>query len=82
MSPNTHLKRKRQLRGWSQAYLAEQIDVPARYISRWERGEVSPSSHYQQKLCALFETTAEDLGFVPTVDPPPGEKSQASDLWR
>ncbi len=61
---NTQLRRERQLRGWSQVYLAEQLGTPDYYISRWERGEVLPSPFYQQKLCELFGKTAEELGFL------------------
>jgi transcriptional regulator with XRE-family HTH domain len=76
-TPNVRLRHERQLRGWSQAHLAAQIDVPDYYISRWERGEVLPSPYYQQKLCQVFAKTAEELGMVqtnpqpPTVDHPP-----------
>ena len=49
-APNTLLRRERQLRGWSQTYLAQQIGVQDYYISRWERGDVTPSPYYQQKL--------------------------------
>jgi transcriptional regulator with XRE-family HTH domain len=75
-TPNVLLRHERQLRGWSQAHLAEQIDVPDYYISRWERGEVLPSPYYQQKLCEVFGKTAEELGMLQTtpltlpVDPP------------
>lgn len=61
--PNQRLKSERELRGWSQAYLAEQIGAYNYYISRWERGEMMPSPYYQQKLCELFGKTAEELGF-------------------
>jgi len=61
---NTQLRRERQLRGWSQVYMAEQLGTPDYYISRWERGEVLPSPFYQQKLCELFGKTAEELGFL------------------
>src|SRR5438067_8650009 len=64
-TPNERLRRERQLRGWSQGYLAEQIGVPDYYISRWERGEVLPSPYYQQKLCGVFGKTAEELGMLP-----------------
>ncbi len=70
-TPNYHLKHERQLKGWSQAYLGEQIDVPGYYISRWERGEVTPSPYYQQQLCHLFGRTAEELGFLQPADPGP-----------
>lgn len=75
-TPNVLLRHERQLRGWSQVHLAEQIDVPDYYISRWERGEVLPSPYYQQKLCEVFGKTAEELGMLHTipltlpVDPP------------
>lgn len=59
---NERLKIARKQRGWSQAYLAEQIGVPDYYISRWERGEYWPSAHYQRQLCELFGKTAEELG--------------------
>ena len=65
--PNAQLRHQRQIRGWSQAYLAQQIDVPDYYISRWERGDVSPGPYYQQKLCELFGKTAQELGFLQQV---------------
>jgi transcriptional regulator with XRE-family HTH domain len=65
-TPNVLLRHERQLRGWSQAHLAEQIDVPDYYISRWERGEVLPSPYYQQKLCEVFGKTAMELGMLQT----------------
>ena len=62
--PNHRLKSARELRGWSQAYLAKQIGAQNYYLSRWERGEMTPSPYYQQRLCELFGKTAEELGFV------------------
>ena len=61
---NNQLRHERQLRGWSQVYLAKQIGVPDYYISRWERGEVLPSPYYQQKLCELFGKTTQELGII------------------
>jgi transcriptional regulator with XRE-family HTH domain len=69
--PNLRLRHERQLRGWSQGRLAEHIDVPDYYISRWERGEVLPSPFYQQKLCELFGKSAEELGFLQPVNETP-----------
>jgi transcriptional regulator with XRE-family HTH domain len=66
---NQRLRLERRLRGWSQIYLARQINVPDYYISRWERGEVTPSLYYQQKLCDLFEKTATELGFLHSEEP-------------
>src|SRR5215471_4737771 len=70
-TPNVLLRHERQLRGWSQAHLAEQIDVLDYYISRWERGEVLPSPYYQQKLCQVFGKTAEELGMLQQTIPLP-----------
>jgi transcriptional regulator with XRE-family HTH domain len=53
------------LRGWSQQHVAEAIEAPdASYVSRWERGVVSPSPYYQERLCRLFGRNAEELGFL------------------
>ncbi len=68
-TPNEQLRRERQLRGWSQGYLAERISVPDYYISRWERGEVLPSPYYQQRLCEVFGKTAEELGMLAKASP-------------
>ncbi len=58
------LRQERELRGWSRAYIAEQVGVDVATVGRWERGERLPHSHYRQKLCVLFEKSARDLGFV------------------
>jgi len=59
------LRRERTLRGWSQQHVADAIDAPdASYVSRWERGVVSPSPYYQERLCRLFERNAEELGLL------------------
>ena len=52
--------------------LAQSVDVPDYYISRWERGEVLPSPYYQQKLCEVFGKTAEELGMLQTTPLTPG----------
>jgi len=61
--PNEQLRQERLRRGWSRAYIAEQIGVAdPKTIGRWERGEASPSAYFLQRLCALFEMAAQDLG--------------------
>ncbi|WP_220198218.1 tetratricopeptide repeat protein [Ktedonospora formicarum] len=62
--PNHQLKEARQMRGWSQQYVANQIGADYYYLSRWERGTASPSPYYRQKLCELFEKNAYELGFL------------------
>jgi WD40 repeat protein len=61
---NEKLKQARKLRGWSQGDVAQKIDSDTRNVGRWERGEVTPSPYYQQKLCELFGMNAEELGFI------------------
>ena len=66
MKPNTQLKYEREIRGWSQAKVAEEIGSSDRNVSRWERGVSSPYPHFREKLCALFGKSAHELGFVET----------------
>ena len=43
--------------------------INAKMISRWEQGEHTPSPFWQKKLCTLFGTTADILGFLREVLP-------------
>lgn len=62
--PNERFRRERQRRGWSREYIAEQIGIAdTKTIGRWERGVAFPRAYYLQKLCALFDMFAVDLGF-------------------
>ena len=63
--PNILLKEARELRGWSQKYVADEIGADRYYLSRWEHGTASPSPYYRQKLCALFGKNARELGLLP-----------------
>ena len=65
-TPNTKLKRERELRGWSQKIVAEHIGTNIEAVSRWERGYHTPERYYQEKLCVLFGKNAEELGFINT----------------
>lgn len=66
-TPNHVLRQERELRGWSQNYVAEQLEAPSpSYISRWERGTAFPSPYYREKLCRLFGKNAQELGFLQT----------------
>src|SRR5712692_8733083 len=62
--PNQRLREEREIRGWSQKYVTDQIGVDPYYLSRWERGTATPSPHYRQKLCALFGKNARELGLL------------------
>ncbi len=62
--PNLKLKYERELRGWSQAKVAEEIGAQTSVINRWENGHVFPSPYYREKLCTLFEKDAQELGLI------------------
>lgn len=59
----TRLRRERERRSWTQAYVAEKIGTTDANVSRWERGKTTPDMYYRQQLCTLYEKTAEQLGF-------------------
>lgn len=64
-TPNRRLSRARELRGWSQQTVADQIGTTPVNISRWERGFTSPSPYFRHKLCTLFGKSAQELGLAP-----------------
>jgi WD40 repeat protein len=59
---HTQLRDERERRGWSRNYVAEQLEVDVATIGRWERGERLPYPHYRQRICALFELSALEMG--------------------
>ncbi|HEU5382077.1 MAG TPA: tetratricopeptide repeat protein [Ktedonobacteraceae bacterium] len=64
MKPNNLLRRERELRGWSQARVAEEVGTTAINVGRWERGTSMPYPHFREKLCAIFGKDAEALGLL------------------
>ena len=58
------MQSERRRRGWSRKYVAEQLEVSEYTIGQWERGEHTPYPIHIQKLCTLFETSAEALGLT------------------
>jgi transcriptional regulator with XRE-family HTH domain len=64
MAPNRRLKQVRELRGWSQAKVAELIGTDATTVSRWERGLFLPTPYFRERLCELFGKNAEELGLL------------------
>lgn len=63
-SPNTHLKRIREERNWTQKQLATKIGTNSVSISRWESGERVPTLYFRAKLCEVFGKSPLDLGFL------------------
>jgi tetratricopeptide (TPR) repeat protein/transcriptional regulator with XRE-family HTH domain len=61
---NEVLRSERELRGWSQAKLAEAVGTDQKVVSRWERGISHPSPYFRKKLIELFGKNAVELGFV------------------
>lgn len=74
---NEVLRRERELRGWSQAELAEEVGTDQKVVSRWERGISHPSPYFRKKLIELLGKNAAELGFV--VQPETPELSLAYD---
>jgi transcriptional regulator with XRE-family HTH domain len=68
--PNHRLRYEREVRGWTQQYVAEQLGAEMNIVSRWECGERKPGPYYRQKLSALFGKSAEELGLVEQKAPP------------
>lgn len=72
---NELLRHQRQLRGWSLQHVADQLcklsetedripGVNADMVGKWERGEKKPSPFYREKLCVLYQTSADKLGLI------------------
>jgi tetratricopeptide (TPR) repeat protein len=96
------LRRSRLLRHWTLEQAADALfqlctqqerrqrrgDINAKMISAWERGRHVPDAFWREKLCRLYEASAEELGFVEPVShqvpssvrmsaPLPGERGHA-----
>ena len=59
--PRVALTQARQVRGLSQAELAECIGTTFVNVSRWERGLTAPSPLFRTRLCTLFKKTEDEL---------------------
>ncbi len=64
-TPNSLLKRERELRNWTQQYVGEKVGVDSKLVSAWERGVKFPTADHRQKLCELFGKSSVELGFYP-----------------
>src|SRR5690348_15994629 len=63
MSFHERLKHERELRGWSQSYLASRLGCPAKSVNRWEKDKL-PGAKYRRLLLELFEMDAEEFGLL------------------
>ncbi len=64
-SPNLQLKGARLAKNWTQSEACQAAGVAdITTWQRWERGTYSPSHYYRRKICALFNKTPEELGFL------------------
>jgi transcriptional regulator with XRE-family HTH domain len=73
--PNPLLREQRLLRGWSLQRVVEELcalssvderllGVNAPMVSNWETGTKKPSPFYRERLCKLYNMTADQLGFM------------------
>ena len=60
--PNKKLSMEREKRGWTQQFVADHIGSTKLSVGRWERGETTPRTFYQQRLCELFGLSPIELG--------------------
>ncbi|GAC1402069.1 MAG: hypothetical protein NVS4B12_12650 [Ktedonobacteraceae bacterium] len=64
-TPNRLLQQERKERGWSQSYVAKQVNTNPFTVSRWENGITFPNSEHRLKLCELFQKSIAELGLIP-----------------
>ncbi|GHO88329.1 helix-turn-helix domain-containing protein [Dictyobacter formicarum] len=58
------VKYQREMRGWSQARMAEELGTTPNRISSWERNVSVPSAYFREKLCSRLDMDAYELGLV------------------
>ncbi|MQA40226.1 MULTISPECIES: helix-turn-helix transcriptional regulator [Telluria group] len=61
---NNIMRELRAERGWSQAHLAEQLEVSRQTVNAIETGRYDPSLPLAFAIARLFETTIEEI-FTP-----------------
>ena len=55
------LRQLRAERGWSQAFLAEQLDVSRQSVNAIETGKYDPSLPLAVRIARLFERSIEEI---------------------
>ena len=61
MGLNKNIYNLRKVKGFSQEYMAEQINVSRQTISNWELGETSPNPEQLLLLSKTLETSVDNL---------------------
>lgn len=64
---NNRLRELRELLGWSQGQLAEQLEVSRQTINALETGKYDPSLPLAFRIARLFEQPIESI-FLPDAD--------------
>jgi tetratricopeptide (TPR) repeat protein len=85
-SSGTILRQFREERGWSLQETVNQISslyekektcpLNVSMVGKWERSEHIPSPTYRKLFCQLYQRTASELGFIPTVPPVVSQQDQ------
>ena len=73
------LKVERELRGWSQAKVAEAVGTNVRTVIRWEQGQSVPYPYYREQLCSLFGKNARELGLLAQDSKASSEQEKSQD---
>ena len=68
---NDRLRDERERRNWTQAQVAELLNIDPKTVSRWECGKSSPSFSSCDKLCKLYKKNLEELGLIHKGKPVP-----------
>ncbi len=58
---NNHLRELRAQHGWSQAFLAEQLEVSRQSVNALETGRYDPSLPLAFRIARLFKLRIEDI---------------------
>jgi len=73
------IARVRQRQGWSQAALAQRLEVNRHSLGKWERGLRPPTLEHLVALLEVLETTFEELmGIRPPAQIPPAQRSEVA----
>src|SRR5262250_1164992 len=64
------LKVERELRGWSQAKVAEALGVSTLTVIRWEQRRAIPYPYYREQLAQLFGKSVPELDLLPPEQQP------------